>query len=41
MEFRGHVVGRYDIAVREMAEVEFHCGLKAPFQRDFIDRLLA
>ena len=32
-EFRFHVGARYHVTVREVAEVQLHTGLEAPFQR--------
>ena len=38
LELLVDVGGGRDIAVRKMAEVEFHARLKAPFERHFVDR---
>ena len=38
LELRVDIGGGRDIAVGKMTEVEFHAGLKAPFERDFVDR---
>ena len=38
LELGVDVGGGRDIAVGKMAEVEFHPGLKAPFERHFVDR---
>ena len=35
-QFRGDIVGGRNIAVVEMAEVQFHAGLHAPVERHFV-----
>ena len=37
LQLRFDVLGGGDVAVREVAEVELHAGLEAPFERHLVD----